>query len=154
MLASQPSGASRDVLAWVFLSPIVSAVFPALTTASRRHRELPGTRSQARAVLSRRRHLTASLLVLLLVCAPLVGCSLGADQSGLGIPGFNPSATSNSDQTNAQAALDYLTPDGELTDGRWVPGKETAERWARPPGTPPPVRRRYCRKALVHHFPM
>ncbi|RAX19053.1 hypothetical protein DRB06_14895 [Actinomyces sp. Z5] len=82
-----------------------------------------------RITISRRRHLTASLLVLLLVCAPLVGCSLGADQSGLDIPGFSPSATSISDQTNAQAALDYLTPDGELTDGRWEPGKKTTERW-------------------------
>ncbi|RAX19054.1 hypothetical protein DRB06_14900 [Actinomyces sp. Z5] len=77
----------------------------------------------------RRRHLTASLLVLLLVCAPLVGCSLGADQSGLDIPGFSPSATSISDQTNAQAALEYLSPDGEISDGRWVPGEMTTERW-------------------------
>ncbi|SHE24489.1 DUF6571 family protein [Actinomyces glycerinitolerans] len=77
----------------------------------------------------RRRHLTASLLVLLLVCAPLVGCSLGADQSGLDIPGFNPGATGSSDQANAQAALEYLSPDGEISDGRWVPGEMTTERW-------------------------
>ncbi|WP_337247917.1 DUF6571 family protein [Actinomyces sp. 432] len=67
--------------------------------------------------------------MLLLACAPLAGCSLRADQSALGIPGFNPSAAGQDDQANAQAALDYLTPDGEMTDGRWVPGKETAERW-------------------------
>ncbi|WP_139240785.1 DUF6571 family protein [Actinomyces glycerinitolerans] len=60
---------------------------------------------------------------------PLVGCSLGPDQSSLDIPGFSPSATSISDQTNAQAALEYLAPDGEISDGKWMPGEQTRQRW-------------------------
>ncbi len=48
-----------------------------------------------------RHSLPAALLTLLLACAPLVGCSLGADQNRLDIPGFNPSAAGSSDQANA-----------------------------------------------------
>ncbi|MBW3069230.1 hypothetical protein GZ998_06905, partial [Actinomyces sp. 594] len=59
----------------------------------------------------------------------LVGCSLEADHNGLDIPGFNPSATSSNDQTNAKAALDYLSPDGETSDGKWMPGEQTQQRW-------------------------
>ncbi|NDR54168.1 DUF6571 family protein [Actinomyces sp. 565] len=83
-----------------------------------------------RVALSRRCHPSAALLVLLLVfCVSLAGCSLGADRSSLGIPGFSPSAAGQDDQANAQAALDYLTPDGETSDGKWMPGEQTQQRW-------------------------
>ncbi|WP_343212313.1 DUF6571 family protein, partial [Actinomyces sp. 565] len=67
--------------------------------------------------------------MLLLACAPLAGCSLGADHSSLGIPGFSPSAAGQDDQANAQAALEYLSPDGEISDGKWVPGEQAQQRW-------------------------
>ncbi|RAX19049.1 hypothetical protein DRB06_14870 [Actinomyces sp. Z5] len=69
------------------------------------------------------------MLVLLMTCAPLEACSLGSRGDAFDIPGFAPGAAGQDDQANAQTALDYLSPDGELTDGRWVPGERTRERW-------------------------
>ncbi|MDU0347867.1 DUF6571 family protein [Actinomyces sp. MRS3W] len=74
------------------------------------------------------RRLATALLTLLLACAPLAGCAqyFGND---LDIPGFDP-GTTTSNQANTQAALDYLSPDGQVSpDGQWAPGQQTQERW-------------------------
>ncbi|WP_159097603.1 DUF6571 family protein [Actinomyces sp. Z16] len=74
-----------------------------------------------------RRSLSAALLTLLLACAPLVACAQYFE-SELDIPDFDP-GTASGDQTNARAALDYLSPDGQVDAGQWAPGQQTQERW-------------------------
>ncbi|PHP51312.1 hypothetical protein BW737_015225, partial [Actinomyces ruminis] len=48
--------------------------------------------------------------------------------SELDIPGFD-LGTASSDQANTQGALEYLAPDGEISDGKWVPGEQALQRW-------------------------
>ncbi|SHE24500.1 DUF6571 family protein [Actinomyces glycerinitolerans] len=71
--------------------------------------------------------LAAAVLVLLMTCAPLGACSLGSRGDALDIPGFDMRVKDS--EANAQAALEYLAPDGEISDGWWVPGERTRERW-------------------------
>ncbi|SHE24492.1 DUF6571 family protein [Actinomyces glycerinitolerans] len=71
--------------------------------------------------------LAAAVLVLLMTCAPLEACSLGSRGDAFDIPGFDMRVRDS--EANAQAALEYLAPDGEISDGWWVPGERTRERW-------------------------